>query len=598
MAYDRVTVKVTGNDTNRKLFKSILTLCENEKQNCGDGTPFYGNISNDYTRTISIGDVSETSITFRISSGDDTTDRTYVLSDDLEASGLKIGFDREGATWFGKLRRGETLESPDSDWAGMRDLIAAAYHRKYYSVEFYVNDKVSDTSYRRECVDFVYAIGELMREGLGCKSEEVFDIDTANLKNATDTYYRAKLRVDATLGVGQPMPLICYMYYRYEAATGDLTLMARSVAEQIDAAIKTNLSMKKGDRNDARYEQDLDVTNRLIKIKLDEDLNGDMGEANFNRSRFLTQSSREALAKGQTTGVGDEIHLDCKSIKLLSVAKVNWPTIKFRVTYEHQDVYELNYNINGITLTCVNCGTDAVLVENDCIKFPKGKEPAFPVSVYGTDEDGMPVKDRESTKNRLLALRENGHLDDCVLMRHLTVTPTCNRAASMSADGKAGCLRLVCEPQLINFGGEDGEETRLCRNCGYAEIVYKDPYDFTSKPTANLFHDVVSSRMVEKTGERKCRMCGLSYGQLKNGYCDTCYKAMNEKEDNGLYKVYKNVLPLTVRTAASHSRHVCFENSAIIVFGVGNNLYRFDKLDINDKGYIKPAVKLTGKNRK
>ncbi|MCD8206223.1 MAG: hypothetical protein LUD29_06465 [Clostridia bacterium] len=592
-------IKVTDNEINRQLFKSILALYENERKNCaGDesSSPFYENISDDSALTISISDVSEGRVSFRYSSEKSGEYiRTYELSSEPDSSRLKIGFEEDGATWFKNLRYGEALESPDSDWAGMRDRVAAAYHRKYYSVEFYINDQMSGNAYERECRDFLSVFGDLMRDELHVpEGEEVFTFDAACLTRSSEVYYRAKLRVDATLGVGQPMPLICYVYYKLDEGSNELTIMDREVAKEIDGAIKTNLSMEKGSGGGSN-ERDLDMTNREIRIKLDEDFNGDSGDEIFNRCRFLTDTSRETLAKGQTTGVSDELHLDCKGIKLLSVAKVNWPTLKFRASFRQQEVFELNYNINGISLRCINCGLGSRIVENNNFKFAAGREPKEPVCIYEKDaETQKPVKDRESMKRYLLGLKEKGTLEGCNLFEHLTVLPTCGRAKELSS---AACERLVCKSQLIIFGDEGEEKTMYCRDCRYAEIVYKDPYDGTARPTSLLFHNVLTSRMVTNENERKCRLCALSYEEkdLSSGLCPTCRSATRENDDGGLYKAYCRVLPMGARIRALRARHVCFENSAILVFGVGDRYYKFDKLDLQDRGYISPAVKIGGK---
>ncbi|MCD8207324.1 MAG: hypothetical protein LUD72_05240, partial [Bacteroidales bacterium] len=535
-------LNINDSEANRKVFESIFTLYEEEKANCGEGERFYENISGDSARKIEIRSIDrrDMSITFRISSQQGELTRTYMLGGSDETNETKIGFGEDGATWFDELRRGRQLKSPDSDWAGMRDLVASAYHRKYYSVEFYIDDNISDDSYEAECVDFVRAVGEVLREDLHAKeSDRVFDFDPALLVRGTDTYYRAKLRVDATiLGTGEPMPFICYVYYRYDASSGNMSIMRRSVAEQIDGAIKNNLSSRKGDRNEKRN-QSIDSTNEILKRMLEQDLNGENGNETFNQCRFLTRESKDSLKGTKTTGADDEIQLFCKKIRLLSVAKVNWPMISFKVKYCGQDVYELNYNINGISLRCINCekdgGTDNLIVENNYLKFPEGKAPDKPVCIYGSEES--PKKDWKSIRDLLMSLKEAGKLDDSNLMHHLTVTPTCNRARHLGIE----CDRIVCECQFMKYSRGDGTEETLCKNCGYPEIVYKDPSDYTPKATYSLFHDVIKTKMVEIEKGSKCRVCGNMYEELTDGCCDTCFRAESEVTDDGLYKAYRRV---------------------------------------------------------
>ncbi|MCD8208732.1 MAG: hypothetical protein LUD72_12400, partial [Bacteroidales bacterium] len=83
--------------------------------------------------------------------------------------------------------------------------------------------------------------------------------------------------------------------------------------------------------------------------------------------------------------------------------------------------------------------------------------------------------------------------------------------------------------------------------------------------------------------------CVTIYEELTDGFCDTFCRAESEVTDDGLYKAYRRVLPMSVRLGGLRRRHVCFENPAMLVFHVGNKFYTFNKLDITDKGYLRPA---------
>ena len=59
-----------------------------------------------------------------------------------------------------------------------------------------------------------------------------------------------------------------------------------------------------------------------------------------------------------------------------------------------------------------------------------------------------------------------------------------------------------------------------------------------------------------------------------------------------LYKKYAQLLPVGLRTRSVFSKKYCVEDDEMILFLVGNTVYRFDKIQAKQFGIVSPVRKL------
>ncbi|MCD8285661.1 MAG: hypothetical protein LUD50_00320, partial [Clostridia bacterium] len=158
------TIKVTRNEDNERIFASIAALLENEDANAKKtGTDrFYERLSQgDKQYVIDAKRSSKSRIVFTMPGGEEVA---YELDDGRRRDESAAGFTSTGASWFANLRAGqaEPMESPDSDWAERRDRIADAYHRKYFTIEYVIDQDMDEREAHESAKNLTDVLGELI----------------------------------------------------------------------------------------------------------------------------------------------------------------------------------------------------------------------------------------------------------------------------------------------------------------------------------------------------------------------------------------------------------------------------------------------------
>ncbi|MCD8307352.1 MAG: hypothetical protein LUD51_03880 [Clostridia bacterium] len=655
------TIKVTRNEDNVNIFNSIAELLENEDANARKtGTArFYERLSQNGTQYVIDAKRSDRNrIVFSMPG--EAEDIAYELDNDTRRGEDAAVFTASGASWFANLREGnaEPMESPDSDWAERRDRIADAYHRKYFTIE-YVIDQDMDEREARDCAkDLVGVIGELiyndsdespdaaaLRAANGTKSASpqakpngLLTLKLGSQTGTPDLYYCAKLKVNVSFGVGQPIPVIGRIYYRYEGRTDSksygYTMLTREQAYVVDTCLN--------DISETREETPVRDLNQgaissTLKTRLETDLNAPDGAERFSDCFLFSEKSMEVLMEhkkdGEIQGDGSTVtlSLECKSIELISVSRIMWSNLLYTALYAGREAFSINYSITGTTMRCLSCRGDCregedTLIRGNYIAFPESTGLNGRYCVYSVNEDGSLDKSPEGIRqafSRFMSatMRVDGKTVSVYSLsyfaKHLSLTPTCREAR----DKWSGCQGLkICGCQRLPGLRQD---VCLCRKCAHPENVYlnaDDPMSAMDRyvATSTLFFDAAEGRMRTKVSDKnyECRICGRFYDGSRDVYrdkspdlrrvgpnglpmniCPTCRKALGQgtaeeqKESLELFKKYKGILSLGARIAALRAKHGCAENERYIMFRVGTSMYQFDKLLVTDTGYIKGAEK-------
>ncbi len=703
------TIKVNAGQ-NKEIFESISELIASEDANTkrSGSSRFYEKMGDAGTQFII--DASRSGparIVF--STPGEGEDVAYELdTGSRRADENKLGFDENGATWFKNLREGnaEPMESPDSDWAYRRDRIADAYHRKYFTVEYVVDQNIDEAESRETVINLTDALGEAIYSdapivsgadraagagaGAGASKENsgkgkgsahgtAHSLLSLKLnskeKDEDDIYYSAKLKINATLGVGQAIPLIGRVYYRFEDRNGAeryvYTMLTRDQAKDVDASLSNIPESKNEGLKSGSNEGDISAT---LKTRLETDLNSAYGSEKLTDCLLFSEESMKVLLEHRKDAdIGTEGHttlyLECKSIELISVAKIMWPNLSYDIMYRSRDAFAVNYSITGITMRCKNCAGECrdgedILIRGGYFVFPDHPELAGRYSIFSRNPDGTDDASADGIRRAVerfmtdtVVISEDGEaviLADSAsgagtanggktansakttnsaksgarkanavsvyslsaFARHLSVVPTCEESATK---GDRCFGTRICDCQRLNTR----EGVCLCRRCVRPENVYLNTDGAEGLPgeryvaTASLFFDAAAGHMTPRAlpSNYQCRVCGGIYndadgmlqvekeansGRAKpERICRTCGKAMQNtqsedelNESKELFKKYKKILTMDARIAALVQRHGCAENERYIIFRVGSSMYKFDKLSVTDKGYIKAAEKL------
>ena len=153
------------------------------------------------------------------------------------------------------------------------------------------------------------------------------------------------------------------------------------------------------------------------------------------------------------------------------------------------------------------------------------------------------------------------------------------------------CSRLICNEHAKQFELEDGTIIYRCADCAYPEVIYLNGEGekmFTPmlRPAKNLYD------LAYKKDLCKCSCCdryfAVKLGESKPKLCSFCADAMKRKEENAekLYKKYADMFPITWRIKHAKDEKLCYEDDEILLFIVADTRYIFDKVDVDEFGFI------------
>lgn len=561
----------------------------------------------------------DTSVTVRTETPDGLSEDVFEL-EGVE-SNKELGFDREGATWFSALRRGGTIVTPETKWEKAVADIANRYHEKYSVIAYNVQ---TDSTYSQALGPIAHAFAEVTLGSRGNSSAS----GEFSVKNGTDqenemTYYAVKLRVSVrentsanAKGSGNAMPLIGRLYFRKSNNT--LVALTAAEAERFDSAIK-NVSTDEGVKS---TETAANIRN-AVQMRL---LSG-VDDATFSRCFCLSEQSKQWLFALEKKHTSTAVTLICESVQIISYACFRDTEQRTFIVDNHNcKMLEVRNSMNGISVYCLNCQTQneadkevPLILNNRFVRAGEGEatneegKDAMLSTIAKEMQDNLVStrKDvREAAEKKLqskfqeditaaLNKAKNEHFE-YEFFNHVVIRsdlmkdcPTCRRRS------------YLCKIQLK-------DDIALCKDCPHPEVMYMNPQDGSKQRTETwrFAFDVLSMVPKKEDDNKVCKCCGRGYAvpTERDSMCKTCFTAFYggksaSKLAKKRYRQYRLVLPIGARLKAGLQFRAkrAYEDDGIVlfVFASGSKkpnkkrtVYKFDKLDIRETGYLKKATKI------
>lgn len=475
-----------------------------------------------------------------------------------------LTFTGEGASWFAPLR-GEAFDSGNSDWKQLIMDVAADYHKRYSLIEF------KQSKDKRALADEA-TLREKFKLGF---IDRVFDDAYAyaiseNRQTQPENYYAVSMRLEIN-GGGESAPLLGKIYFR-ETPDGDFLPITSREAGKIDKYIESAVPAEDDGEGDGIV--DVVLAGRVLTGL----------EKSFKSTKFAQYVSFNEKYKAAINGMLAQLAtsevktLECTNVKVLGISHVEWEKSVYDVTYRGRTALKFVVGLNGyITLQCVNCGGDALLIDGNVIKFKGDKVPAGCNTVLDFTAQNLGLIDED-----IQAIKEQGEISDHLFMVNCPENPR-----------NGNCYRVVCASQSVTF--ENGN--RKCLGCRYPEIIYTDIFSDKAeagKYTPTLHFAADSITLVDKA-TAKCKCCGREFdgsNLSKSGLCGFCRSRDTSPEAKALYRKYGNMLDLSTRLNHLSAPKYCMEDGNVIIFELGNDRYVFDKLNAKEYGFIKKPVKV------
>lgn len=489
-------------------------------------------------------------------------------------TGTEVGMMDGGASWFESFRGGETNNSM-SGWLELIETVAAYYHKEYSFVEYVQNSAMRNADQVEECRNAIRRVADRL-------NLPVSRITGAATEDSVEDIYVITLRMELFSGAGEPRPVLCKVYFQYR--NGAFTPLRQSEAMKnelfVDEIIREQKTASRSSFDDKNETEVVDsVLNAIEKL-----IGGKMAH-DFTESVLITNQvdldTIQDLVDKEPETSRDEVELQCKKLKVLSINHVRWVDTAFNLYIDSQKAFLAKISPNNSMSWYCCCNSDNnKLIESNVI-------------TCRTDDGVYEEIAIDVSKDDL------GISDDAV-ERISVESPFANHAFEVSCSELSRrhiqCKQFRCECNTIVYEA-DGKVKRKCADCPYPEVVLHYG-DGKSAYTPTLSFD---TKTLQPTSERtvNCRFCGRPYVTEKpsNTFrCDFCDKAIiscengsADPEAKALYRKYAGMLPLSARIGAKGK--YCFENADRILFVVGKNKYIFDKLKLKDTGLLEKPEK-------
>lgn len=480
-----------------------------------------------------------------------------------------LAFTKDGASWFSALR-GEKFDSGNADWKQLIMDVAADYHKHYSLIEFRQTASKAAYSEERRLRDRFKAgfIDRVFPDGVNFSVAE-------NRRTAPENFYAVSMRLEIN-GGGESAPVLGKLYFR-EDGDGKLAPVASREAERVQTFIES--AVPEDNATETAGFIDVALVGRVFS-GLEKTFKGGKFAhyAAFNGK--YKQEINDLLAQLATSEVKS---LECTNVKVLGISHVEWERSVYDVYYRGRCVLELTAGINGtVTLTCANCGENALLVDGNRVVFKDGSEGLE----LNFDRDDLGL-----TPQHIAQIQELGEISDHLFTVACTENPR-NR----------DCTRVVCASQTVSVSvgkDADGSEifARKCRGCRYPEIIFTDIFSGesgTGKYTPSLHFAADALSLVDEPTV-KCRCCGREFiasSMPRKNICHFCSRDDKSPAARKLYRKYSGMLSIGVRLAHLFAKKYCREEDNIILFELGNDCYVFDKLNVKEYGFIKKPEKV------
>lgn len=481
------------------------------------------------------------------------------------------GFTESGASWFSTLR-GDKTEKDSAVWTSFMETVKEEYHKRFSVVEYKQQppSKAETERARKEITEFVNRFVKTFYPVL------TTNLDIRMQENGEEDVYGVSLRLELSGGTGASLPVLGKVYFLNDGKR--LVPIEKKLAKIYDDSVNKIIPEDSDGEELTVADRIIDDTLNAVE-KLVENGNSDFAEYLC----FGDESDAAAVKKLFSQLSHDANTLECTRLDILYITHVKVGNFIASVVRGGDPVFNVKTGAgNGFTVTCAKCNAETPLVyDNQIVCIADGKQKIVTLDVkkedFGLDEVAVAQIIAESEL-------KNHYLKVC-----------CQKIK-----GWQNCEAVRCLSQLFDADSSSAVVYK-CSDCPYPEIVYTTENGVKKYTPAMVF---VKDRMelvdVKDENEEKverCKVCGRYFSSrvVKHGKCPVCKAsetATESSEYRAAYGRYKTLLSFGRRAKAHFTKKACVEDNEIIIFVIGKHRYLFNKLNVKERGFIAPPIKI------
>ena len=486
-------------------------------------------------------------------------------------TGTEVGMLSDGASWFNCFRDGETDNSM-SGWLELIETVAAYYHKEYSFVEYVQNSAMRNADEVEECRKSIRRVADRLNLPIG-------RIVSAATEDSVEDIYVVTLRMELYGGAGEPRPVLCKVYFQYR--NGAFTPLRQSEALKSEIFVNEVISEQKGaSRSSFDDQNETEVVDNVLN-SIERLITGKMQNTFTESVLIANQIDMDTIQDLLDVEPQDEVRLECKKLKVLSINHIRWIDTAFNLYIDSQKTFlaKISPN-NSMSWYCCCNSEDNKLIESNVITCRSEDGITEEISI-DVSKDDLDISD--DAVERIVK--------ESAFAKH-SFEVSCSELSRRHIQ----CKQYRCECNTVLFEA-DGLMKRKCADCPYPEVVlHYGEGESAYTPTLNF--DAKTLQPVAQS-TTACRFCGRTYiteAPPSTFLCDFCQRAITSCENGSVgpearitYRKYAGMLPLSARIGAKGK--YCFENEDRLLFVVGKNKYLFDKLALQDTGIIAPPKK-------
>ena len=501
-------------------------------------------------------------------------------------AGTDVGMMPSGASWFMGFR-GSDSSNVMSAWHNLVETVADNYHKEFSLVEYLQSANAKSAE---EIAESTLVVENAVR----ALKIPFSKVSNATTEESLEDLYAVSLRMELFGGAGEPRPILCKVYFRYQNKV--FSPLRSDESSVVDVYIQNIISNQRGVRKDDKdgpkaakgqgngeEGKETTIVDNVLN-SIEKLIRGDLSRSFTESVLISNETDTETIADLVKMGPQDEVQLSCKRLKVLGISHITWVATAFNVYLDGQKAFLAKVGLNdSISLYCCCRSKENKLIENNvipCVSEETGE--SYEIHLDPQQEDfGITESDVERIRKES-PFAEHVFPINCPEMMRRNIN----------------CTQYRCNCNTITFEA-GGKIRRKCADCPHPEIVFRYG-DGNVSYTPSLGFDTKTLSPVE-TPTAVCRFCGRSYAVKEataNYMCEFCRSAFDSfdqgmagKAEHRTYRRYAGMLPLSVRVRALFGKKFCFENADRLLFFVGNDQYFFDKLKLTDTGLIEKPEK-------
>ena len=499
----------------------------------------------------------------------------------------------DGASWFSAFRKMASGSYDESDtssahlWEEFLTDLSRKYHDKYFLVacKKIKTHRVGDADSSDEIMFETYK--EYAQNIMNNFYPHINDWEFAKSSQSSgfDDIYGMSLRLQIGTGGEKEIPILGTLYFKRHGSYKMIPLSCEDANK-----IEDNLEiMEDSDGYESTAaSNNVDATNNTLNTlfsELTRIINEDKLGVHLVQCLRFDNSDKASLDSLLNRIQNDNKVLVCKQVEILGISHVNWEKYSYVITNKRNgnDLFSIVGGIDGkVVMCCLGCNTnqDLILGNRFSVNHPKtGDLVQFFINPA--------LADLGLSKEQLDMIASSKYFSS----HYMVVGSACG-----APRGKT-CSRILCKGYLTSIETANGT-VDFCRDCPYPEVVYKTSRgEMRHTPSLKFNTDTLKLEETATVSERPCHTCGRYVSTLQGGmFCKLCAAAESpdaaqEQIAKRNYDKYKTLLSLRTRIASASKKKLCFEDSEMLIFVVGEDKYLFHKLWLESDGYSKSPEK-------